>query len=32
MGKVVPATYDLVVRRIFVIMVEVRVDERWWWH
>ena len=27
--KVVPAAYDLVVRRTFVVHVKVRVDERW---
>ena len=28
--KVICAAYDLVVRRAFVVMVEVGVDERWW--
>ena len=30
--KVIPSTYDLVVRRAFIVMVEVGVDERWWRH
>ena len=30
MCKVICAPYDLVVRRAFVVMVEVGVDERWW--
>ena len=29
MCKVICAPYDLVVRRAFVVMVEVGVDERW---